>query len=239
MRQVPHYLIIGNGRVARHFQYYFSLLQFPFSNWHRQEPFSKLQQQIKLSSHILLLISDHSIDDFILKNLKNMKALLIHFSGSLATEYAHGTHPLMTFSENLYALEKYKTIPFVIDQDAPDFSVLFPNLPNPFVRLDKRLKAKYHALCVLSGNFSCMLWQKLFNTFEEEFKLSSEIAHPYFLQQTENIFKNSKTALTGPLVRNDIHTIEKNLAALDSDPFQEVYEVFVKCYQKLHKEPLV
>jgi 2-dehydropantoate 2-reductase len=236
MRQVPHYFIIGNGRVARHFQHYFSLLQLSYSNWHRQEPLARLAEKIPYASHILLLISDSGIENFISTHLKNTNSLLMHFSGSLTSTLAYGTHPLMTFGENLYSLEQYQTIPFVIDHDAPDFAEMFPHLPNQHVRLRRELKAKYHALCVLSGNFSCMLWQKLFNSLEKEFNLSPEIAHPYFLQQTKNIFTNPNTALTGPLVRNDVETIQKNLAALASDPFQEVYESFVKCYQQLPKE---
>jgi predicted short-subunit dehydrogenase-like oxidoreductase (DUF2520 family) len=166
----------------------------------------------------------------------NSSQLLIHFSGSLITNLAYGTHPLMTFSEVLYPKDQYKTIPFVIDQDAPPFQKIFPSLPNPHFRLAKENKAKYHALCVLSGNFSCMLWQKLISTFENEFKFNPEIAQPYLLQQTQNILNNPKTALTGPLIRNDSHTIKNNIASLDLDPFQDVYKSFVECYQKLQKE---
>jgi 2-dehydropantoate 2-reductase len=240
MRQVPdaspHYLIIGNGRVARHFLHYFSLLSLSYSHWHRQDSPDILQQQIKSATHILLLISDGAIEDFILKNLQNTNACLIHCSGSLSTVLAFGAHPLMTFSKDLYADEQYHSIPFVIDDDAPDFKELFPGLPNRQSRLPKNLKAKYHAFCVLSGNFSCMLWQKLFNGLDEELNLPSDFAIPYFLQQTQNILNNPKTALTGPLVRNDIRTIEKNLAALDGDPFQDIYKSFVTCYRKLQEE---
>jgi predicted short-subunit dehydrogenase-like oxidoreductase (DUF2520 family) len=236
MRQVPHYLMIGNGRVARHFQFYFSHLKISYSTWHRQEPRPTLRRLINNSSHILLLISDGAIENFIAKELKDSSQLLIHYSGSLITQSAYGTHPLMTFSETLYLEEQYKKIPFIIDNDAPSFEELFPGLPNPHYRLAKESKAKYHALCVLSGNFSCMLWQKLISTFENEFKFDPVIAQPYLLQQTQNLLNNPKTALTGPLVRNDIKTIKSNISALDSDPFQDVYKSFVECYQKLMKE---
>ncbi len=68
MRQVPRnvsYLLIGNGRVARHFQHYFSLLQLPFVTWQGSESPSLLREQIRHASHILLLISDDAIDSFI------------------------------------------------------------------------------------------------------------------------------------------------------------------------------
>ena len=69
--------------------------------------------------------------------------------------------------------------------------------------------------------------------------MSPTIAHSYLLQQTTNLIANSSTALTGPLVRNDKATIEKNIAALAEDPFQEIYKSFVACYRKLQEEIVV
>ncbi len=237
MRQVPCYLLIGNGRVARHFRHYFSLLSLSFSTWHRHEPLAKLQQQLPHATHILLLISDDAIEDFYAQQLKNYlnnhSAYCIHFSGSVVSEHIYGAHPLMSFSHDLYELAHYQTIPFVVDHHAPAFEILLPHINNQHVRLHTSQKAKYHALCVLSGNFSCLLWQKLFASLEQEFQFSPTIAHAYLLQQTRQLIFNPQQALTGPLVRNDLKTIEKNLAALAADPFQLVYKSFVECYQNL------
>lgn len=236
MRQVPQYLLIGNGRVARHFQHFFSLLKLPFYAWHRNEASSQLQEYLASSSHILLLISDEAIENFITANLRNSSALFIHFSGCLVSNQAYGAHPLMSFSDHLYDLATYQSIPFILDQDAPEFSCLLPGLMNPAVRLPKTLKPKYHALCVLSGNFSCMLWQKLFSTFAAEFNFDPALAFPYLMQLSKNLRYDYKQALTGPLIRQDMQTIEKNLAALHLDPFQDIYKSFISCYQKQKKE---
>jgi hypothetical protein len=48
--------------------------------------------------------------------------------------------------------------------------------------------------------------------------------------------QNYQTALTGPLVRNDQKTLQKNLQALKHDPFEKIYENFILCYQKLKEE---
>lgn len=233
MRQVPHYLIIGNGNVARHIQRYFSLLSLSFSNWHRKETLEKLDQCIHQASHILLLISDHVIEEFIHQHLKNSKAMCIHFSGSLVSEIAYGAHPLMTFGRSLYKFKQYQNIPFILDHTAPPFETILPGLPNRHVFLHQSLKAKYHALCVLSGNFSCLLWEKLFATLEKEFCISHKLAYPYLLQQTKNLTAYPPSALTGPLARGDKKTIEKNLKALDDDPFHDIYKSFITCYQQL------
>lgn len=241
MRQVPLYLIIGSGRVARHFQHYFSLLHLPFETWSRKNPNENLHSpQLEKYSHILLLISDQAIQAFIDANLNDITAntILIHFSGSMVSQQAYGAHPLMSFSHHLYNLEQYQSIPFVLDHDAPPFEKLLPGLKNSHVSIPTALKAKYHALCVLSGNFSCMLWQKLFTSFEQEFNFSAATAFPYLLQQTQNLTLEPKNALTGPLVRNDAATIEKNLNALKNDPFLDIYKSFVSCYQQLMKDNL-
>jgi predicted short-subunit dehydrogenase-like oxidoreductase (DUF2520 family) len=233
MRQVPHILIIGNGRVSRHFQHYFSLLQIRCSSWHRQQPISQLHQALNHATHVLLLINDNAIESFIETQLQTYQGIIIHCSGSLVTERAYGAHPLMTFSEKLYELAHYQVIPFILDHDTPAFTELFPGLSNQTVRLHKSLKPKYHALCVLSGNFSCLMWQKLFNTFEHEFNIPPSVAHHYLSQQTHNLLTDPQRALTGPLVRGDMNTIANNLSALENDPFQAVYQSFITCYQKI------
>lgn len=233
MRQVPvSYLVIGNGRLARHLCHYFSLLNIPVQQWHRGQSLSELQAKVAQASHILVLISDDALQGFISEHLQDTKALIIHCSGSQVCIGAYGVHPLMTFGQALYDLAAYQQMPLLIDHDAPEISELLPGLSNPHQRLHTSKKAQYHALCVLAGNFSCMLWQKLFSDFEGKLNLPKELAHPYLKQQMQNLLTAPEAALTGPVARQDHKTIAKNLEALSADPFQEVYESFVRCYQK-------
>ena len=128
MRQVPKYLIIGNGRAARHFKRYFELLHLPFQNWSRvANTNQELVDLSKNSSHVLLLINDSAIKDFIADNQCLLAAkYLIHFSGCLVLENCFGAHPLMTFGQDLYNLEIYQSMPFILEEGAPDFPVLLP-----------------------------------------------------------------------------------------------------------------
>lgn len=239
MGQVPHYLIIGNGRVARHFAHYFSELGIAYSVWHRHQSIETLSLLLQQSSHVLVLIKDDVIEAFINHYLNSYQGYIIHFSGSLVSELAYGAHPLSTFNDALYSRDVYERIPFFVDHDAPVFAELLPGLPNPHVILNKSQKEKYHALCVMAGNFTCMLWQKLFASFESELNIPNEMAHPYLQQQVHNLIHFPADALTGPLVRRDQKTIEKHLAALSEDPFQKIYESFVECYQQMKRgEPV-
>ena len=232
MRQVPQYLIIGNGRLARHLCFYFSQLHIAYHSWHRSMPVDLLHARKATATHILLPIKDAAIDPFVEEHLRYTQAVKVHFSGALVSGQAWGAHPLMTFGPDLYPAEKYRGIPFVIDEEAPDFSELLPGLNNPHMRLPVKDKAKYHALCVMAANFSCLLWQKLFSTLESDFGIPAQTADMFLQQQTENLLTDYRSALTGPLARGDTETIERNLKALDGDPFQNIYAAFVAAYQK-------
>lgn len=236
MPQIARYLIVGNGRVARHFRHYLALLHLPASQWHRGETLAELRERLPAATHILLLISDRAIEPFIEEHLQDTRAIKVHFSGALATQKAYGAHPLMTFNRGLYTLEKYRAIPFVVDADAPSFATLLPGLPNTHEALPVHLKAKYHAVCVLSGNFSCLLWQKFFDTLAYEFHFPPEMGRAVLRQQMENLLEDRASAFTGPLARDDRETIEKNLQALTGDPFKAIYQSFVDAYPLLREK---
>jgi len=133
MRQVPGqpvYAIIGKGRVARHFCHYLSLLNIPHKQWSRSDS-SLLSDVVAACSPVLLLINDSAIEPFIRDNACLADRCCVHFSGNLVTDLAHGAHPLMTFGPELYTLEAYQEIPWVVENTAPPFSELLPSLSNP------------------------------------------------------------------------------------------------------------
>lgn len=233
MRQVPcNYLVIGNGRLAKHICYYFDLLRIPYQQWFRQSPIS-LDSIIAPSTHVLLIISDSAIDSFIeqhsaLLGTKN----IVHFSGCHVSARAWSAHPLMTFPETLYTSEFYPTIPFIIEQEGPTFTELLPGLPNPHGAISQNNKAYYHSLCVMANNFTTILWQKLFGDFETKFSLPAVIAMPMLQKTAANLTQDYTTALTGPLKRGDTRTLEKNILALKSanDPFEHIFTAFSQLY---------
>jgi predicted short-subunit dehydrogenase-like oxidoreductase (DUF2520 family) len=98
--------------------------------------------------------------------------------------------------------------------------------------MDVKKKSLYHSLCVLSGNFTTMLWQKVFQDFQDKLKLEPELLLPYMEQTFENLNLNWVDALTGPLARKDDATIEKNIHALEGDLYQNVYRSFVDTIRK-------
>lgn len=234
MRQVPThstYTIIGNGRVARHFCYYLSLLHIPYQQWFRGLSDVPLLSLITdCTGPVLLLIHDAAIESFIQQHpyLKNI--CCVHFSGSLVTDLAYGVHPLMTFASELYSLEVYQRIPWIHDQTTPPFSKLLPGLPNASFVIDAQQRNYYHALCVMANNFTTILWGKFFKEMLSRFEIPAESLLPILQATMENIAKDPKQALTGPLVRGDQMTIDNNLASLEGDDFVGIYKAFVAAY---------
>lgn len=243
MRQVPskriipparrhaRYGIIGDGRTARHTAHYFSLLKIPFSQWSRRisrDSGLRLEKALQYCKTILLLIKDSAIEDFIAARPFLKPKKLVHFSGSLTTPLAEGVHPLMTFGPDLYDLNTYESIPFILEQGRASFRELFPELKNPSYCIAPEMKPFYHSLCVLSGNFTCLLWQKFFNDLEEKLHIPKEAALPYLDRVMKNISFNADAALTGPVSRKDYSTLEKNLLALRNDPFKRVFKAFME-----------
>lgn len=231
MKQVPTYAIIGNGRLARHLTHYFNLLEIPLLQWARSTHTPRdLKVTSAQASHILLAISDKAIEPFIQEHSFLKNKTLIHFSGSLVSPLALGTHPLMTFANDLYELKTYTSIPFIYEENTTPWAELFPLLPNPHYSIPLSQKRFYHTLCVMSNNFTTLLWQKFYKELSQTLNLPIDTIHPFLKQTFNNLLTNPHSALTGPLARNDEVTISSNLKTLENDPFQNIYKAFLESY---------
>lgn len=231
-RQVPeknilHYTIVGDGKVAKHFAHYFNLLGIKFNQWNRKQTSQDLKQLIKTSDNTLLLISDGAILDFTNQHSFLTNNKLIHFSGTLDLDNVYGCHPLMTFGHELYDLETYLSIPFVCN-DATDFQSLLPALANKSFSIDKKEKAYYHSLCVIAGNFTQTLMRETSKQLTENLDLPKDILFPYLLQNTKNFINSPESSATGPVSRNDLDTIKKHIKALDENSLQGIYKSFLE-----------
>ena len=236
MRQVPPsgtrpVGLIGGGRLARHLHHYFDLLNLPVRRWVRASGCNPVDAMAPCST-VMVLISDAAIEPFIAAWPALATHRLVHCSGSLITPAAECVHPLMTFGPDLYDLPEYQTIPFVLDAGRTPLADLLPGLPNPSFTIDAADRPSYHAHCVMAGNFTTLLWRKLFDLFEHRLGIPADAAHPFLARTVQNLMTDPGRALTGPLARGDAATIAANLAALEGDPFAEIYSAFVRAYAR-------
>lgn len=182
----------------------------------------------------LLAISDRAIEQFIRSHPELDEAVRVHFSGRLASSLAIAAHPLFSFAGTFYERKLYERIPFVVDRRLPSLATLIPGLPNHSFFIAPERRERYHALCVLAGNFSTLLWRKLFFELDAEFGMPRRLALPYLESITRGL-EGAGSPLSGPLSRGDQTTLQCNLEALKGDPFEQVYSAFVSAYEQQGK----
>ncbi len=237
-------ILIGDGRLARHLSAYFTQLSLPFVAWSRRAeaegralPLERLLSEAGDRPHALLAISDSAIESFVAANPGLERCVRVHFSGRLSTPIAHAAHPLFSFTGTPHERSTYERIPFVIDEGGPALHELLPGLPNPSFRIDPERRARYHALCVLAGNFTTLLWRKLFFELDWELDMNREHALPYlYLESVLRGLSSPGAPLTGPLARGDRSTVEANVKALGGDPFEGVYRAFVEAFERQNEK---
>lgn len=231
MNSRPTYGLIGRGRVAAHLARYLELEAQPCVSWHRGMP-QPAEEVLAGCGIVLLAISDGALPTFREAHPGLARRKLVHFSGSLAVEGLHGAHPLMTFGPELYDRETYRSIPFITERGGARFRDLFPGLVNPSWAIDRELKPLYHALCVLAGNCTTLLWAKAISDFESRLGVPAAALRPFLERTCRNVAASGGAALTGPLARRDRETVARDLAALAGDPYAPVYRAFAEAFER-------
>lgn len=69
-----------------------------------------------------LLVVGGAIESFYAEHPCFERRICAHFSGALFSEAIHGAHPLTMFSNSLYDLETYRSIPFIFKKGRRSFA---------------------------------------------------------------------------------------------------------------------
>lgn len=230
-------LIIGSGKLAQHLNHWFNLIELTQNqtrskilNWDRHQDPRAIHNYVSQATHVWLAISDAAIIPFYEKYLAGHDVIPVHFSGALHDERLISTHPLMSFSHELYPNETYQRIQFALT-GAADLQTALPGFKNSFFTVAPGDKPLYHALCVMAGNFPQMLWNEIYQLAEKH-NIPAEAFNLYLQQITKNFIQSQAKALTGPFARKDISTIEKNIQALQGTSLQPIYQSFQKEFLK-------
>ncbi len=240
MGQVPSakpWLLIGSGRLATHLTSYLRQLDIPCRQWSRAHGWhgqalaegTTLEDALPRCERVLLAISDDALAPFVAHHRHGAQPqpTWIHFSGSRSVDGAWGAHPLCTFGPESYAPEIYPTIPFLLEEAGPSLAELLPGLPNPSASIPAGDKPLYHALCVVAGNFTTLLWQRFFQQLEGRWGLDPALAAPYLRRTLANLeAADRQAALTGPITRGDGETVAANLTALESAGLSDLAGIY-------------
>jgi predicted short-subunit dehydrogenase-like oxidoreductase (DUF2520 family) len=215
--------------VAKHFAHYLSLAGIPYETWPRSRALGEdFALRASRAERIWILVSDSAIET-VGENIRaiirvhcesDREPCLLHASGATVVPGLRGVHPLMTFGPDLYDLETYRHIPFLIEDQADGTSAdeILGGLPNVGTFLAASERPLYHALVSVSGNFAAILWAEVFDRFERELGLSRDLLVPYLFRTLMNTVQRGEDALTGPLLRGDRETVRRHRSALSALP---------------------
>ena len=226
-------LLIGSGKLSKHLIHWFNLNKNNSSkilNWDRHQDPHAIHRYATQATHIWLAISDSAIIPFYEKYLAGHEARVVHFSGALHDSRVTSAHPLMSFADELYADDFYPKIQFALT-GCDSLSEALPGFTNTWFPLKAENKPLYHALCVAAGNFRQILWTEIYKIAHDH-DLPAEAFDLYIQQITENFLAMKNLALTGPIARKDVSTVNKNIEALSGTPLQSIYQAFSKEFLK-------
>lgn len=249
-------LIIGSGKISSHIPHFLpfhsnSFIVFDKNKWKaavqrasQSYEFKEVLTDLSLDVpeninklNIYLAVKDFQIasvyEDFQshfahLKWQQDKKISIdhYHFSGTKYFKDIVGIHPLMTFvKEQTYTADVYEQIPLYVDHKQE-----FKKWPQKMKLLNPADKALYHALCVMLGNFPQYLVWEIKEKFPQEFcfKDFQCLAE----HSVKNVFQYGQGALSGPMVRNDLETLQKHKDVLKDHSLEKVYQIFSNHFAK-------
>ena len=190
-------------------------------------------QQLRPTDLFIIAVSDSAISE-IAKKLTIGEALVVHTSGStninaLVKFKNHGVlYPLQTFSKSRTEID-WENIPIFVEANSgnnlEDLKTLANILSLEVREANSNKRLQLHTAAVFACNFVNYLLTISADLSEENFKL----LYPLVRETVEKAFAsdNPREVQTGPAVRNDTITMEKQANLLPNE-LKELYQYISK-----------
>lgn len=200
------------------------------------EYFEDLAEIVDNSDTLFITVPDRAIGEVWdrMRNLPIRNKNICHCSGSISSAaffdaenkgaFAYSVHPLLAVSDKYTSYKELSKAYFTIEgseEHLEEMKKFFNSLGNNIIAIEAEKKALYHAAAVMVSNQTAalaeigakLLTQCGFNRFDAEKALM-----PLFIGNAERIAEvGAKEALTGPVERNDVLTVQKHLDVLGGD----------------------
>lgn len=165
--------------------------------------------------------------------------IICHFSGSLSSVVFSGMdktgasgcsiHPMYAFSNKFTAYKKLNQALFTMEGDDKALTImktLFEEMGNTVCVIPSDSKVRYHAAATMASNMMIGLYQMSIDMLRDcgfDENNAKSLLEPLVRGNMEAVLATSpEQALTGPVERNDIETVEKHLQVLKENE-KEVY----------------
>ena len=193
-------------------------------------------------------------DDYILsaclalsenKNLQKGDTV-VHFSGSHSSEslssaknkgcYVASIHPMCSFAQPALSVHTYAGTYCAMEGDAEALDLMRPlmeRIGSITYAITKEKKLLYHAAGVFASNYLVTLSQQALECLLQagvEFDIAKQVVLQLMKSTVSNLEQTASPALalTGPIQRGDLSTIEGHLKALPTDQQKNIYAVLGK-----------
>ncbi|WP_168198198.1 Rossmann-like and DUF2520 domain-containing protein [Crassaminicella thermophila] len=190
---------------------------------------------VNTSEILFITTSDDAIEkvcnDLAQKNLLHKGQIIVHMSGAASSNilreakkkgcFIYSMHPLQAFADIEKAVEDLKSTVFSIEGDQEKFEVMeniLKKLGNTYFKLTQEQKSIYHMTACVVSNYLVTLMDyglSLFLSIGIDEEEGYKALYPLIEGTIKNIYNlGTKNALTGPIARGDIGTVQKHIEAL-------------------------
>lgn len=206
--------------------------------------YETIKELAEESEIIFITVPDSCIYDVYLQlreyGLKDK--ILCHCSGALSAKvfediqsvgaYGYSVHPAFAVSDKKHSYEEMSKAFFTIEGDGEkmqDVKMLLHRTGNPYQIISSDDKCKYHLALAMASNLVVALYHIALRQLKEcgfsDFTAEKTL-NTLFLNNADNIVNTGcADALTGPVERNDLSTVEKHLSVLDDEMILQIYKL--------------
>lgn len=196
--------------------------------------FTNLTDIVKESDTLFITVPDGAISEVWehIRSLPIKNKNICHCSGSIPSTaffnaeelgaYRYSIHPLQALSNKYESYKSLKNTYFTIEGSASNLDVItdcFSNMGNPVVTIDQKSKTLYHCAAAVASNHMTALIDIAAEMLEKcGFSRSDalEALAPLLMNNLSCILtRGTEKALTGPIERNDISTVNSHLLSLN------------------------
>lgn len=205
------------------------------------QQFTDIAKLVESCDLIFITVPDSAIHSVWqqIRNLSIKNKYICHCSGMLSSlvfdgiedtgAYGYAVHPLYAFGSTSININDLSGIHFTVEGNASrlhEIISFFTSLGNPIASIVADQKPLYHAASVMVSNLVVALahsTQSLFIECGLDKQFANSAWKKLLLNNAENICSLGPiNALTGPIERGDLITLQAHLACLDNK-FQKIY----------------